>query len=83
MAMAHREGNRYFAAAMTSRKARDIKLDFSFLPESNFHIEIFQDRVNADRNVTDYKRVERTFSQGDQLTVHLAPGVVWAARIYK
>jgi alpha-glucosidase len=83
VAMARRKGNEYFAAAMTNWDARDITLDFSFLPEGSYHIVIFRDGVNADRNGTDYKKEEKTITKYDKLTVHLAPGGGWAARIYK
>lgn len=83
VAMARRKGNEYFAAAMTNWSPRDITLDFSFLPEGNYHITIFQDGINADRNGTDYKKVERTITNKEKLAVHLAPGGGWAARIYR
>lgn len=83
VAVARRKGSEYFAAAMTNWKPRDITLDFSFLPEGTYRMVLFRDGVNADRNGTDYKRVERTITSKDKLTVHLAPGGGWAARIYR
>ena len=83
VALARRKGNEYFAAAMNNWKARDITVDFSFLPEGTFHISIFQDGINADRNGTDYKKIEKTITRYDQIEVHLAPGGGWAARIFK
>lgn len=83
VALARRKGNEYFTAAMSNWKARDITIDFSFLPEGTFHIVYFQDGINADRNGIDYKKVERTITKNDKLTIHLAPGGGWAARIYK
>lgn len=84
VAMARRKGKEYFAAAMTNWTARDITLNFSFLPEgSTYHIVIFQDGINAARNGTDYKKTERTITKNDTLSVHLAPGGGWAARIYQ
>ena len=83
VALARRKGNEYFAAAMNNWKPRDITLDFSFLPEGTFHISIFEDGINADRNGTDYKKIEKTVSKNDQIKIHLAPGGGWAARIYK
>ncbi|MDP4286087.1 MAG: glycoside hydrolase family 97 protein [Bacteroidota bacterium] len=82
VATARRKGNDYFAAAMTNWTARNITIDFSFLPEGTFHMVQFRDGVNAERNGTDYKKVERTITRNDKLTVHLAPGGGWAARIY-
>lgn len=83
VALARKKGDEYFAAAMTNWEARDITLDFSFLPEGSYHIVIFQDGINADRNGIDYKKVEKVITRNDKLTVHLAPGGGWAARIYK
>jgi alpha-glucosidase len=83
VAMARKKGHEYFAAAMTNWDARDISLDFSFLPAGTWHIVLFQDGVNADRNGIDYKKIEKTITNNDQLNIHLAPGGGWAARIYK
>jgi alpha-glucosidase len=81
VALARKKGNTYFAAAMNNWTAREVTLDFSFLPSGNFHIEIFQDGINADRDGTDYKRTLKSIHSGDKLTIHLAPGGGWAARI--
>ncbi|HEU5054616.1 MAG TPA: glycoside hydrolase family 97 protein [Hanamia sp.] len=83
VAVARRKGDNYFAGAMTNWKARDITIDFSFLPEGSYKITYFKDGVNADRNGTDYKKVEATVTRNDKLTIHLAPGGGWAARIEK
>ena len=83
VAVARRKGDKYFAGAMTNWKARDITIDFSFLPEGSYKITYFKDGVNADRNGTDYKKVEATVNRNDKLTIHLAPGGGWAARIEK
>ncbi|MGN6532419.1 MAG: glycoside hydrolase family 97 protein [Ginsengibacter sp.] len=83
VALARRKGNEYFAAAMDNWKPRDITLNFSFLPEGTFKIIFFQDGINADRNGTDYKKIEKTITRNDQFKIHLAPGGGWAARIFK
>jgi alpha-glucosidase len=83
VAMARRKGSDYFAAAMTNWDARDITLDFSFLPEGTYHVDMFQDGINAERNGTDYKKVNSTITKNDRLTIHCAPGGGWVARIYK
>ncbi len=83
VAVARRKGDKYFVGAMDNWKPRDITLDFSFLPEGTYHITYFQDGVNANRNGTDYKKVETTVTKSDKLTVHFGPGGGWAARIEK
>lgn len=81
VAMARKKGNQYFVGAMTNWQARDLTINFSFLPAGTHRIVIFQDGVNADRNGTDFKKVEKTITRKDKLTIHLAPGGGWAARI--
>ena len=83
VAVARRKGNDWFIGAMTNWDARDITLDFSFLPEGKYTAEVFKDGVNADRNATDYKKETITISSGDKINIHLAPGGGWAARISK
>lgn len=81
--MGRKKGENYFVGAITNWDARDISINFSFLPEGNYHITIFQDGINADRNGIDYKKIERVINKNDVISVHLAPGGGWAAKIYK
>ena len=78
--MARRKGNTWFVSAMNNWNARDITIDLSFL-KGNYNATIFSDGINADRDATDYKKEVRNFSSSDKLTVHLAPGGGWAARL--
>jgi alpha-glucosidase len=80
-ALARRKGDQYFVGVINNWQPRDLTLDFSFLPKGTHHIVIFQDGVNADRNGIDYMKVVRNITQNDKLTIHLAPGGGWAARI--
>lgn len=83
VAVARRKGSDWFVGAMSNWDARDITLDFSFLPAGKYTAEVFKDGVNADRNATDYKKEIITISSGDKINIHLAPGGGWAARISK
>ncbi|MEO8853696.1 MAG: glycoside hydrolase family 97 protein, partial [Ginsengibacter sp.] len=56
VAVARRKGSDWFVGAMSNWNARDITLDFSFLPAGKYTAEVFKDGVNADRNATDYKK---------------------------
>jgi alpha-glucosidase len=78
-----RKGDKYFVGAMTNWTPRDLTVDFSFLPEGTFHITYFEDGINAVRNGADYKKVEKIITKNDKLSIHLAPGGGWAARIEK
>ncbi|MCK4772195.1 MAG: glycoside hydrolase family 97 protein [Candidatus Latescibacteria bacterium] len=81
VALARRHGDEWYIGAMTDWKPRELALDLSFLGEGAFCIEIFEDGVNADRNAIDYRRVEKTIMADESLTISLAPGGGWAARI--
>ncbi|MFN7116978.1 MAG: glycoside hydrolase family 97 protein [Saprospiraceae bacterium] len=84
IAVARRAANGdWYVGAMTDWTARSLTLDFSFLPNGTYQLEIFQDGINADRNAMDYKKVNRSVRSGEKLTIQMAPGGGWAARIRK
>ena len=82
-ALARRKGTTWFVGVMTNWTARDLELDFSFLPDGEYEAEVFKDGVNADRDATDYKREVVPVSKNTKMPVKLYPGGGWAARIYK
>ena len=82
VSIARRKGDTWFIGAMNNWNARDITVDLSFLPTGNYEAVVFQDGVNADRDATDYKTITRQIKAGDKITVHMAPGGGWTARIY-
>lgn len=81
--LARRKGNTWYVASMTNWTARDVVIDFSFLGEGTYQIEMFFDGMNADREATDYRKEVRTVTAKDKLNVHLAPGGGWTARAMK
>ncbi len=81
VALARRKGDTWFVGAMTNWTARDLTLDFSFLPAGNYQAVVFRDGLNTDRDGTDYKKEIIKISSGQKLPVHLAPGGGWTARI--
>jgi alpha-glucosidase len=79
--LARRSGKDWFVGALTDWKSRDMNLDLSFLPEGNYRMEIFQDGINADNHAQDYKHMTITVRSGEKLTIHLAPGGGYAAKL--
>jgi len=83
IAVARKKGADWYVGAMTDWDARELTLDFSFLDENKtYTAEIFQDGINADRNANDYKKITRQITKNDKITIKLASGGGWAARIY-
>lgn len=76
---ARRNGDKWFLGAMTNWTPRNMTIDFSFLPEGEHKITIWQDGINADRNGSDFKKVVQTVNKNIKLNIHLAPGGGWAA----
>jgi alpha-glucosidase len=80
--IARRSGRDWYVGAMTDWTARELEIDFSFLPEGNFQMEAYQDGANASRYGSDYKKVKSRVSKSSKLKINLAEGGGWAARIH-
>ena len=79
--IARKTGNKWYLGAMTDWDARNLKVDFGFLPDGNYTLEIWQDGINADRYASDYKRITKAVSKNTKLDIHLAPGGGWVGVI--
>lgn len=79
--LARRCGDVWYVGSMTDWNARDIDIDLSFLGEGEWVMEIFRDGVNADRAAKDFKHEVVNVPADRHVTVHMAPGGGWAARI--
>jgi alpha-glucosidase len=82
VAIARRNGSDWFVGAMNNWTARELELNFSFLPEGTFQMDAYQDGENADRQASDYKLVRTQVTRATKLNIHLAPGGGWAAHIH-
>lgn len=83
IAMARRSGEDWYVGAMTNWDARDMTLDLSFIGEGEYELEIFRDGVNADKAARDYKKESASLPADRQLSIHMAPGGGFVARISK
>jgi alpha-glucosidase len=79
--MARRRDAEWYVAAMTDWQARELELDFSFLPKGSFRLDIWRDGPNASRYGSDFQRLVRTVSNRDIITIRLAPGGGWVGRL--
>jgi len=83
VAIARRNGSDWFVGAMNNWTARDLELDFSFLPEGSFQMDAYKDGENADRMGSDYKLVHIQVNHATKLKIHMAPGGGWTAHIHR
>ncbi|HWS89870.1 MAG TPA: glycoside hydrolase family 97 protein [Pyrinomonadaceae bacterium] len=79
--VARRSGREWYVGAMTDWTARELEVDFSFLPEGTFRMDAYQDGVNAGRFASDYKKVSGRADRSTRLKIRLAEGGGWAARL--
>lgn len=83
LALARRSGDEWYIGAMTNWKRREMTLNFDFLPDGDYQIQIWQDGVNAHRYGADYKMYSRDITKGETVKIKLAPGGGWSAIIQK
>ena len=81
--VARRKGGDWYLGAMTDWTARDFELDLSFLGESNYDLQAYQDGMNAPRNAQDYKLISTSVSQDTKLHLKLSSGGGYAAILKK
>jgi alpha-glucosidase len=79
--VARRSGRDWYVGAMTDWTARELEVDFSFLPAGEFQMDAYQDGVNAGRAASDYKKVSGRADRATRLKIKLAEGGGWAARL--
>ncbi len=79
--VARRSGRDWYLGALTNWTPRDLEVPLAFLGDGQFEADIYRDGPNADRVGVDYAREKRPVSSADRLSIHLAPGGGFAARI--
>lgn len=71
-AIAKKRGTEWYIGAMTNSDARDIEIDFSFLPGTeSFRAEIFRDNETTDNDATAYTRETFTVSSRSKIKFNM------------
>ena len=83
VSVARKNGNEWYIGGMTNWTERELVLDLSFLGAGNFKAELFTDGVNANRIASDYKKEVIIIPANRKLTIKMAQGGGFAARIYQ
>src|SRR2546429_3626160 len=80
--VARRNGNDWYVGAMTDWTARELEVDFSFLPDGKFSLDAYQDGTNANLMASDYKKKSGRVNKSTKLKIKMAHGGGWAARVH-
>jgi alpha-glucosidase len=83
LTVARKKGNDWFIGSMTDWTPRDFRLSLDFLDAGKYHVTLWCDGINADRNASDYRKETSQVDRSSQINLHLAPGGGWAAFIKK
>ena len=81
--VARRKGRDWYVGAMTDWTARELEVDFSFLPDGTFQLDAFEDGPNANQRASDYQKVTSRVTKAAKLKISLAEGGGWVARIHQ
>ena len=81
VAVARRKGDSWYVGAMTDWHAREMTLDLGFLGAGAWRMDVFADGPNADRAACDYVRRCEMVPDDRKITVSMAPGGGWTAKI--
>ena len=81
IAVARRNGEKWYIGAMTDWTARELNLDFSFLPDGDFELQLMKDGPNCDKFAEDYQKETLSVTNQTQLKIQLASGGGWAGII--
>lgn len=79
--VARQKGNEWYVGGLNDDTKREIEIDFSFLGDKNYAVEIFKDGVNAEKNPTDYKVIQKDITKKSTYKIILAPCGGFAMRI--
>ena len=73
----------WYAAAISNKDARDFELDTSFLGKGKWKVEIFRDAGDAPADTQKFVHEAKSVKAGDKMSIHMAPGGGFVARIVK
>lgn len=79
--LARRSGTTWFIGATTNKDGRTLEISTDFLSNGKYDIEIIADGANANTAANDYKLSNRELIKGEKLTIKMANGGGWIAKI--
>jgi len=83
VSVARKKGDEWYIGGMADWNGRELTLDLSFLGDGNYKAELFTDGTNANRIASDYKKEVVNIPADRKLTIKMAQGGGFVARIYQ
>lgn len=81
VAVARRNGAKWYIGAITDWTPRTLQTQLSFLGEGRYRMTILEDGINADRIAHDFRVRTCEVTRNDTIDLPMAPGGGWAAII--
>jgi alpha-glucosidase len=78
-AIARKNGDKWYIAAMTNWDARELIIDTDFLEQKTYRVDYIKDGMNADRFGADYVIGSKILSPNETITVEMKSGGGWIA----
>ena len=83
VALARRNGQEWYVAAITDWDARKLTVRFDFLDEGrDYQMQLIKDGPNAETMAIDHKMENRQVRKDDVMEIDMASGGGWVARIF-
>ena len=83
IALARSSGNSWFIGVMTDWNERQIVINMNFLEDGCYKLEAISDTENSINDGTDYEHEISQMKSGEQISISLAPGGGWVAKLDK
>lgn len=69
LVVARKHQDKWYVGGMSALEEKTVTVDFSFLPEGTYHLNMLKDGVNSDRYAEDYKQIVRVITNRDKLKI--------------
>jgi alpha-glucosidase len=74
VSIARRKNDNWYVGTITNNDAREININFNFLPAGKYDAEIYSDAADANENANHLIKEKRTVDKNTILKLILAPG---------
>jgi len=81
VAVARKKGDAWYIGCLTDWNSRKLTLRLDFLGEGEYKMEIWQDGPNAGRRAEDFSMEVKTVTKNSLITINMAPGGGYVARV--